>query len=126
MDFSDSPEEAELRQECRSWLEEHAPIATGARPERDLEIGGGDYLARAKRWQATKFDGGFARISWEPEFGGRSGTAMQQVIFNQEEAKFSLPTEAFIIGLGMIAPTIRAVGTDAQKQRYLTKLLRGE
>ena len=26
----------------------------------------------------------------------------------------------------MIAPTIRAVGTDAQQQRYLTKLLRGE
>jgi len=51
---------------------------------------------------------------------------MQQVIFAQEESRYALPTEAFIIGLGMIAPTIRAVGTDSQKQRYLTKLLRGE
>ena len=96
------------------------------RPEHDLEIGGGDYLERAKRWQATKFDAGFARITWEPEFGGRNGTTMQQIIFGQEEAKFPLPTEAFIIGLGMIAPTLRAVGTDEQKQRYLTKLLRGD
>ncbi len=126
MDFNDTPEEAAWREECRTWLEKHAPEVTGPRPEHDLEIGGGDYLARAKRWQAMKFDEGFARITWEPEFGGRNGTSMQQIIFGQEEGKFPVPNEAFIIGLGMIAPTIRAVGTDAQKQRYLTKLLRGE
>jgi len=51
---------------------------------------------------------------------------MQQVIFNQEEARHAVPGEAFVIGLGMIAPTIRAVGTDAQKSRYLRALLRGE
>ena len=51
-----------------------------------MEIGGGDYLERAKRWQAMKFDAGFARITWEPEFGGRNGTTMQQIIFGQEEA----------------------------------------
>ena len=91
-----------------------------------MEIGGGDYLDRAKRWQAMKFDAGFARITWEPEYGGRNGTNVEQIIFGQEEARFSVPNEAFIIGLGMIAPTLRAVGTDAQKERYLTKLLRGE
>src|SRR3954451_13946433 len=126
MDFNDSPEEAAWREECRTFLEKHAPAYTGAMPERDLEMGSGDYLQRARGWQAEKFDAGFARITWEPEFGGRNGTSMQQVIFGQEEAKYPLPTAAFIIGLGMIAPTIRAVGTDGQKQRYLTKLLRGE
>jgi alkylation response protein AidB-like acyl-CoA dehydrogenase len=127
MDFNDSPEEAEWRAECRSWLEANAPVAVGERPESDIEmIGSGDYLERAKRWQARKFEAGFARIPWEPEFGGRNGTPMMSIIFGQEEAKFPLPTAAFIIGLGMIAPTIRAVGTDAQKERYLTKLLRGD
>ncbi len=126
MDFNDSPEEAAWRKECRAWLDEHAPKVAGARPERDLEIGGGDYLDRARRWQAMKFDAGFARITWEPEYGGRNGTTMQQVIFGQEESRHPVPNEAFIIGLGMIAPTLRAVGTDAQQQRYLTKLLRGE
>ena len=62
-----------------------------------------------KRWQAMKFDAGFARITWEPEFGGRNGTTMQQIIFGQEEARFAVPTEVFVIGLGMIAPTLRAV-----------------
>jgi acyl-CoA dehydrogenase len=51
---------------------------------------------------------------------------MQQVIFGQEEGHYRVPAGAFVIGLGMIAPTLRACGTDAQKDRYLTKLLRGE
>ncbi|MDQ1385108.1 MAG: hypothetical protein QOG65_2487 [Actinomycetota bacterium] len=126
MDFNDTPEEAAWREEFRAWLEENAPEFTGKPPEHDMEIGGGDYLERAKRWQAAKFDAGFARITWEPEFGGRNGTTVEQIIFGQEESRFPVPNEAFIIGLGMIAPTLRAVGSDAQKDRYLTKLLRGE
>ena len=126
MDFNDTAEETAWREEFRAWLEEHAPEVTGEMPEHELEIGGGNYLERAKRWQAMKFDAGLARITWEPEFGGRNGTSLQQIIFSQEEARFRLPTEAFIIGLGMIAPTLRAAGTPAQQERYLTKLLRGE
>jgi alkylation response protein AidB-like acyl-CoA dehydrogenase len=126
MDFNDTAEEAAWREEFRTWLEENAPKVKGAAPEHDMEIGGGDYLDRAQKWQAMKFDAGLARITWEPEYGGRNGTSVQQIVFGQEESRFSVPNEAFIIGLGMIAPTIRAVGTEAQKQRYLTKLLRGE
>jgi alkylation response protein AidB-like acyl-CoA dehydrogenase len=126
MDFNDTAEETAWREEFRAWLEKNAPKVTGELPEHDLEIGGGDYLERAKRWQAMKFDAGLARITWEPEYGGRNGTALEQIIFSQEEARFPVPTEAFIIGLGMIAPTLRAAGTSAQQERYLTKLLRGE
>jgi alkylation response protein AidB-like acyl-CoA dehydrogenase len=128
MDFNDTPEEAAWRQEFRTWLEENAPKVAGevSEHEQELELGGGDYLERAKRWQAMKYDAGFARITWEPEFGGRNGTTVEQIVFGQEEAKFPVPNVPFIIGLGMIAPTLRAVGTDAQKDRYLTKLLRGD
>ena len=126
MDFNDTAEEAAWRAEFRAWLEENAPKVIGQAPEHDMEIGGGDYLERAKRWQAMKFDAGFARITWEPAYGGRNGTTVEQIIFGQEEGRFAVPNEAFIIGLGMIAPTLRAVGTPAQQERYLTKLLRGE
>src|SRR6185369_8659469 len=128
MDFNDSPEDAAWRTECRAWLEANAPSVAGPNGEKSsmFEPGGPDYLERARRWQALKFDAGFARITWEPEFGGRSGTTTQQIIFSQEEARFDVPTAVFVIGLGMIAPTLRACGTDAQQHRYLTKLLRGE
>jgi alkylation response protein AidB-like acyl-CoA dehydrogenase len=126
MDFNDSAEEAAWRAEFRAWLEENAPKVQGEESEYDLEIGGGDYIERAQRYQAMKFDAGLARITWEPEYGGRNGTSMQSIIWGQEESRFSLPTAAFIIGLGMIAPTLRACGTEEQQERYLTKLLRGE
>jgi len=128
MDFNDSPEEAAWRAECRTWLEANAPSVAGPNGDASsmFEPGTPDYLERAQRWQALKFDAGFARITWEPEFGGRSGTTTQQIIFSQEEARYDVPTAVFVIGLGMIAPTLRACGTDAQQQRYLTKLLRGE
>jgi acyl-CoA dehydrogenase len=126
MDFNDSAEEAAWRAEFRTWLDEHAPSVTGADPESIGEAGGAEYLARARMWQAMKFDAGLAKITWEPEFGGRNGTSMQQVIYNQEEVKHRVPGDAFVIGLGMIAPTLRTCGTDAQRERYLTKLLRGE
>jgi alkylation response protein AidB-like acyl-CoA dehydrogenase len=124
VDFNDTKEEAAWRAECRTWLEANTPAVIGE--DGEAAIGSAKYLQRAKRWQAAKFDGGFAKITWEPEFGGRNGTSMQQIIFGQEEAHYAVPGAAFVIGLGMIAPTLRAVGTDAQKSRYLTKLLRGD
>jgi alkylation response protein AidB-like acyl-CoA dehydrogenase len=126
VDFNDSPEEAAWRAECRAWLDEHAPSVAGAAAAGMLEPGGGDYLERAKRWQALKFDHRLARITWEPEYGGRNGSTMQQIIFGQEESRYPVPNEVFVIGLGMIAPTLRACGTDEQQARYLTKLLRGD
>ena len=125
MDFNDSPEEAAWRAECRDWLEDNAPAVTGSSAD-FMEVGGPDDLARARTWQRMKFEAGLTKITWEPEFGGRNGTSMQQVIFNQEEAHYDVPSAAFVIGLGMIAPTLKACGTDAQRDRYLTKLLRGE
>ena len=95
MDFNDSPEEAAWRAECREWLEANAPSVAGPATDENtmFETGGPDYLERARRWQALKFDAGFARITWEPEFGGRNGTTMQQMIFGQEEARFDVPND---------------------------------
>ena len=74
-----------------------------------------------------KFDAGFARITWEPEFGGRNGTSMQQIIFGQEEAQYRRADRGVHHRPRHDrADAPRACGTDAQKQRYLTKLLRGE
>lgn len=123
MDFNDTPEEAEFRAEARAFLSQHLkPKTPGA-----LRSGGReDFLARAKAWQKIKAEGGFAQITWPKEMGGRGGTVMQQVIWGQEEAKFDAPTGPFAIGLGMCIPTVIAFGSDAHKQRYVQKALKGE
>ena len=33
---------------------------------------------------------GFAGITWPKEWGGRGGTPMQQIIWNQEEAEYDV------------------------------------
>ncbi|VAV87334.1 Acyl-CoA dehydrogenase, long-chain specific [hydrothermal vent metagenome] len=122
MDFQDSPEEAEFRAEARAFLSKHLQSKGGNSPRER----GDDYMKRAKDWQKIKAEGGFAQITWPKEIGGRGGTPMQQVIWNQEETKFDAPTAPFAIGLGMCVPTVIAFGSDEHKQRYVQKALHGE
>ena len=127
MDFNDTPEEAAFRAEARAWLEANAerPLRPGESkplPEpRNPEM-----VQAAQTWQARKADAGWACITWPEEYGGRGAGAIQNVIWNQEEARFLTPPNIFVIGQGMLGPTIMAHGTDAQKQRYLRPMLRGD
>ena len=60
------------------------------------------------------------------KFGGRGGSAMEQVIYNQEEAEFVAPRGVYEIGLGMCIPTMLTYATKAQKSRYAPPALKGE
>ena len=122
MDFNDTPEEAEFRAEANGFLSQHLKPKAGA-PSRER---GDEFMKQAKAWQKTKAMNGYANITWPKELGGRGGTSMQQVIWNQEEAKFDAPTGPFTIGLGMCIPTVIAFGSDEHKKRYVQKALMGE
>ncbi|KCZ54057.1 acyl-CoA dehydrogenase [Hyphomonas beringensis] len=124
MDFNDTPEEAKFREEARTFLKEHLD-AKGDKPLRQ-RVDGNEFMRRAKEWQKTKAENGYAQITWPKEIGGRGGTPMQQVIWNQEEGKFDAPTGPFTIGLGMCIPTVIAFGSDEHKKRYVGKALKGE
>jgi len=126
MDFQDTPEEAAFRAEARAWLDANAePLAPGegkATAEgRDRET-----VRAAQEWQARKADAGWACITWPEEYGGRGATPMQNVIWGQEEARYRTPPNIFVVGQGMLGPTIMAHGTEEQKRRYLRPMLRGE
>ncbi|MEE9279116.1 MAG: acyl-CoA dehydrogenase family protein [Myxococcota bacterium] len=125
MDFSDTPEEAAFRAEASAWLEANAELlAPGESANPFAERAEG--VEEAQAWQAKKADGGWACISWPTEYGGRGGTAIQNVIWGQEESRFRVAPNIFGIGLGMGGPTIMTHGTPEQKQRWLPKMLRGE
>jgi len=118
MDFSDTTAEATFREEARAWL--------GANVLSDGELEGLDYIERAKLWQKRKYDAGWACIRWPKAFGGRDASAIEQVILNQEEAKFATPLSIFTIGQGMAAPTLMTYANDEDKARYLPDLASGE
>ncbi len=121
MDFNDTPEEKTFRDEAHAWLES---VATLLKPgeRRATPMGGAGrkgLLQRAREWQATKADAGWACITWPEEYGGRGASSIQSVIWNQEESKFDVPPNMFSIGQGLLAPTIMAHGTQEQKDLYL-------
>ncbi len=118
MDFNDTPEESRFREEASSWLADNAPTDDAFRALSPLE--------QAKIWQKRKYDAGWACIGWAPEFGGRGASAIEEVIWRQEESKYDLPATFFLIGQGMIGPTLMAWASDEDKARFLPPLASGE
>jgi alkylation response protein AidB-like acyl-CoA dehydrogenase len=131
MDFDDTPEEAAFRAEAHAWLSARVELkqpgsGSGYRlgepdPEAELE-----HVRQSKAWQRTLYDGGWVGITWPKKYGGRGGTAAEASIFAQEMARFNVPIGVFSQGIGMAAPTIIGHGTDAQRQRFLAPMLRGD
>ena len=130
MDFNDTPEEAAFRAEVRRFLDANArrkgATETTHRGRYIPDANMAESLARAKAWQAQKADAGFAAITWPKRWGGRGGSPIEQVIYNQEEANYAVPRGVFEIGLGMCIPTMMTYGAPAQLERYVRPALRGE
>ena len=118
-------EEAEYRATACAWLGETVELK---RPGSTFKAkSGADELGPlAKEWQAKKFAAGYAGITLPRNYGGQGGTQLQQVIYNQEEAKFVTPRGVYEIGLGMCIPTILAYATEEQKTRYAVPALEGK
>jgi len=111
----------DFRARARAWLAAHAP-----RRSADEDDSTATGLAEQKAFQARLYDDGFAGITWPKEYGGQGLTSAEQIIWSQESRHYDLPTGAFFIGLSMPGNTLLEVGSEAQKKRYLPKMLRGE
>ncbi len=84
-------------------------------------------LHRACAWRQQKFDAGFGWITGPAEYGGRALPGAYEKAYQHLEAQYQIPNQAaFTIGLGMVAPTILAHGSEAAKQNYLTKMYRAD
>ncbi len=116
----------EFRLKVRAFLAEHAPRRSTRRDDDGVvTASAAEDLATQKAFQAALADAGLAGLTW-PKPWGPGGTAEQQGIFGEEAASYDLPITTFLIGLGMVIPTIIEFGTDAQRARYVGKALRGE
>jgi alkylation response protein AidB-like acyl-CoA dehydrogenase len=84
-------------------------------------------LHRACEWRRKKYDAGFGWITGPTEYGGRSLPGAYEKAYQHLEAQYQVPNQAaFTIGLGMVAPTILAHGTESAKHAYLTKMYRAD
>ena len=122
MDLNLTREELAFRDEFRAWLVANVPNNWSSWREKPLE----ESFPYLRAWQRKLHEGRWAAVSWPEEYGGRSASLMQQAIFWEEMARVEAPPMANALGLGLIGPTIIGYGTDAQKERFIPKILSAE
>ncbi len=123
MDLNLTPNEQQFRDELRAWLQANVPPPwIGKANEEDK----GEYFDFLRKWQKKVYEAGWASISWPKEYGGRGAALIEQAVFQEEWARAEAPPLINVLGLSLIGPTIIAVGTEAQKKRFLPKILSAE
>src|SRR5271156_1006645 len=119
MDLNLTTEETKFRDELRAWLEANVPKDWNEWREKPLE----ESFSYLRTWQRRLYEGGWEDVSWPKEYGGRNATLIEQSLFCEYMAPVEAPPMANSLGLGLIAPTIIAYGTDKQKKRFIPKIL---
>src|SRR6516225_7930885 len=116
MDMSYTPEEEAFRARVRAWLEANVP-ASGSLAD-DLEA--------MRAWQRKLHAAGLLAVSWPKEYGGAGLSPMEQAILNEELARVRAPGVVNAMAIWWVGPAIMKYGTDAQKQRFIPKILDAE
>ncbi len=123
MDLNLTPQEQQFRDHLRAWLKENLPADWERRAALESREHGFGFL---RAWQRKLCEAGWVGVAWPREYGGRGATLLEQVIFVQEMARARAPQLANVLGVSLIGPTIIQFGADAQKRRYLPKILSAE
>ena len=110
--------------QARKWGEGSVKVALFEEKSAEAEIRD---VETAKAFRQKMFDAGFGWITGPSEFGGRGLPNTYQRAYDEEASQYSVPNMSiFGIGLGMVAPTFLAHGTEEAKQKYLRPMWRGE
>jgi alkylation response protein AidB-like acyl-CoA dehydrogenase len=114
MDLRYTAEDEAFRARVRAWLAEHTPRA----PLRTVD--------EKKAWHRKLYEAGYLGMGWPRAYGGQDARPVEQAIVVEEMARAGAPGSANWAGLGLAGPTLIHHGTDAQRERYLRRILLGD
>lgn len=117
MDLTDTPDDVHFRWTLRAWLEAHVPEA------QRLPSSPADAVEHSRAWQRALHAAGYVGLAWPAEYGGQAASPVRQVIFGEECARIGAPPLLNGIGIGILGPALIHHGSDAQKQRFLSRIL---
>jgi len=116
------PDDVAFRNEVRAFLDrELTPEIVGAGKRKEAER-----VELITEWQRRLHRAGLAAVSWPVEHGGRGATVVQQLVFNAELARHRAPDPVNRSAINQLGPTIIQWGDDAQRARYLPRILSGD
>jgi alkylation response protein AidB-like acyl-CoA dehydrogenase len=111
-----------FRLRARAWLAENMP----PEPEEGFGLHDAARWPRARELQRILFDGGYAGLCFPKEYGGQGLSLAHQHAFDEEVVDYEMPLTLNVPTFGIIAATLLDFGSEAQKKRYLPKILSGE
>ncbi|MEP6943942.1 MAG: acyl-CoA dehydrogenase family protein [Betaproteobacteria bacterium] len=121
MDLDYSADDLAFRDQVSAWLREHLPADLRGKVTHYRRLTRDDLL----RWHRILADKGWIAPAWPSEWGGTGWSAVRRYIF-EEACGYAGAPPLVPFGLMMCAPVLLKFGTDAQKQRFLPRIYRGE
>jgi alkylation response protein AidB-like acyl-CoA dehydrogenase len=116
MDLAFTADEDAFAAQARAWLAAHVTA-----PPAFVTVD--DEVAWGRAWQAQLAADRWVGLYWPEAFGGRGATPVEVAIFNMEYARSGAPQPVNRVGLNLAGPTLLAHGTEAQKERWLPRIL---
>ncbi len=125
MDLTATAQEDAVRAECRTWLEANLPWDYGAGlPPRFDDLA--EEVAFGREWQSRLANGRWVGLAWPEEYGGRAAGPLVNFVVQEELARARAPEMVGRIGVNLVGPTLLAHGTEAQRARWLPRILRAD
>jgi len=120
-----------FRDELRTWLAASVPASLYGRSYPvPLEAGGEaepkEVGADRARYLELMVGRGLTAPTWPKQYGGAGLSAAEARIVHEELERLRLAPPLLGMGLSMIGPTLLVHGSDAQKQKYLPRIVTGE
>ncbi len=123
-DFGGSDLDA-FRAEAREWLEANFPKSLAHQPAQMIPAAEG-LSADGKLWKQRMADKGWGAPTWPTEYGGGGLSGAQARVLQQEMNRLGADNPVAGMGTSMFGPTLLEYGTEAQKQRHIPSIVRGE
>ena len=121
MDLSFTPEERAFRDEVRTWIRQAMPPHLRAKADADAHF----EIDEIMEWHRILYAKGWVAPHWPKEVGGAGLDVARRFILTEELELAGAPALS-PFGLSMVGPLLIQFANDAQKQRYLPKILAGE
>ncbi len=116
-----------FRAEVAAWLRSNRPPEPDfLLPESFMEVGTDQQFDYLRAWQRKVYEAGYLGMAWPAAYGGGGKPQAMQDIVNAEMALQKVPFLPNTIGLNWAGPLILAIGTEAEKQRYIPGILNAD
>ncbi len=118
MDLTLSARDRAFRDEVRSFVRDNLPADVKRKVEGGLPLAKDDMV----RWQKALGAKGWMAPHWPERYGGTGWSPVECYLFEEELALGGSPRVA-PFGINMVGPVIIEFGSEAQKRRFLPRIL---